>query len=294
MSKATITTLQIPVSDYVERNVKTLKRNILAHKLSDWIVTPECALSGYCQPPALHNMDKTAEGKLFKALEKVNGEQEHNRTGLILGTGWVESNGLPYNQARVYHRDGHLISTYNKRLLCRGRGPVGGGETNHYLPGYEPNFFYVDPDQTVIGTTLICNDAWASPGVTPDGNPFFGWDLARQGVKIVFVLANCNVKDWDPVVYAYHESSLRLMARDNNVWVVVANSSIAMGWGPHDRYDPDTELEQKSVERVQVSSGIIDPQGNWAAWCDDTGEDYVTLTIDFDKGICYEPTVSNE
>ena len=289
MSTATITTLQIPVSDFVERNYKTLKRSILAHKHSDWIVTPECALSGYCQPPALHNMDKDAEKALAKQLERVNGLQENQRVGLILGTGWVESNGLPYNQARVYNRDGHLLSTYNKRLLCRSRGPVGGGETNHYLPGYVPNYFYVDADQTVIGTTLICNDAWANPGVSPEGNPFFAWDLARQGVKVVFVLANCNVKTWDSVVFAYHESVLRQMARDNNIWVVVSNSSIAMGWGPHDRYDPETELEDKSIDRVQVSSGIISPDGNWAAWCDDCGEDHVTLTIDFDKGTCYAP-----
>ena len=177
MSKVTITTLQIPVSDYVDVNYRTLKRNILAHKKSDWIVTPECALSGYCQPPALHDMNATAQKQLTKRLEEIEGVVQNQRVGLILGTGMIEANGLPYNQARVYDRDGDIVSTYNKRLLCR--GITGGGETNHYIPGYVPNFFYVDAEQTVIGTTLICNDAWANPGVSPAGNPFFGWELAR-------------------------------------------------------------------------------------------------------------------
>lgn len=277
MSKVTITTLQIPVSDHVDNNYRTLKRNILAHKHSDWVVTPECALSGYFQPPTLSNMNLDSVNKLAKRLEDIEGVQQNQRTGLILGTAHVEGNGLPYNQARVYSRDGDLLSTYNKRLLCR--GPNGGGETEHYIPGYIPNFFYVDPAQSVIGTTLICNDAWASPGVSPAGNPYFGWELARQGVKIIFVLANCNVHTWDPIVYAYHESMLRQMARDNNVWVVVSNSSLAMG-NPNYKSSIDTELEDRAIDRVQVASGIIGPDGDWVAWCDDTGEDHVTLEID--------------
>jgi predicted amidohydrolase len=277
MSKVTITTLQIPVSDHVDANYRTLKRNILSHKHSDWIVTPECALSGYFQPPTLSNMNQDSVDKLSKRLEDIEGTQQNQRTGLILGTAHVESNGLPYNQARVYSRDGDLLSTYNKRLLCR--GPRGGGETEHYIPGYTPNFFYVDPARSTIGTTLICNDAWASPSVSPMGNPYFGWELARQGVKIIFVLANCNANTWDPVIYAYHESVLRQMARDNNVWVVVSNSSLSMG-NPNYKSLPESETTDRAVERVQVTSGIIAPNGDWAAWCDDTGEDYVTLEID--------------
>ena len=103
------------------------------------------------------------------------------------------------------------------------------------------------------------------------------------------MLANCNVKTWDPIVYSYHESILRQMARDNRVWVVVSNSSIAMGWGPHDRYTVETELEDKAIDRVQVTSGIIAPTGDWAAWCDDSGEDSVTLEIDVGEDIFNEP-----
>lgn len=278
MSKIQVTALQIPVSDYIQTNFKTLKRNILAHKHSDWIVTPECSLSGYCQPPVLEKMDQKAEQRYFERLEELEDYAASQKTGLILGTGHIEGDGLPYNQARVYNRDGQLLSTYNKQLLCR--GPTGGGETKYYLPGYEPNYFYVDADQQFIGSTLICNDAWATPKVSWGGNPQLGWKLARQGVKIVFVLVNCNVHQFDPIVYAYHDSVLRQMARDNNMWVVVSNSSLAMGMGPQDVYPQDKELEFKAIDRVQCTSGIIAPTGDWVAWCDDSGEDAVTLEID--------------
>lgn len=286
MSKITITTLQMPVSDYADVNLRTLKRNILAHKKSDWIVTPECSLSGYYQPPTLSDMNSQSREKLAGYLEQVEGIQQNQRVGLILGTAHVESNGMPYNQARVYSREGDLVSTYNKRLLCR--GVAGGGEVDHYLPGYVPNYFFADAGNTVMATTLICNDAWANPSVSPAGNPYYGWELARQGVKIIFVLANCNVQQWDPVVYSYHETVLRQMARDNNVWVVVSNSSLAMS-NPQYRSNKADEFDLKAVDRVQVTSGIIAPNGDWAAWCDDIGEDSVTLEIDVGDGIYNVP-----
>lgn len=282
MSKVTVTALQIPVIDNVNANAKTLKRNILANKTSDWIVTPECSLSGYYQPPVLNDMDAQAQQRYEKKLEEVEGEQQNQHVGLILGTGHVEGDGMPYNQARVYNRNGDLLSTYSKRLLCRGAS--GGGETKYYLPGYTPNYFYVDADQTHIGSTLICNDAWATPKVSPGGNPYYGWELARQGVKVIFVLANCNVTEWDPLVYAYHDTHLRQMARDNNVWVVVSNSSLAMSDSTQLRTGPEQDFKRKAIDRVQVSSGIIAPNGDWAAWCDDTGEDSVTLTLDLERG----------
>ena len=278
MSKITVTALQIPVSDYIDTNYKTLKRNLIAHKTSDWILTPECSLSGYCQPPVIEKMDQRAEQRYFERLEELEDFQATQRAGFILGTGHVERDGLPYNQARVYNRDGHLISTYNKQLLCR--GPNGGGETKYYLPGYEPSYFYADTNQEFLASTLICNDAWGTPRVTPGGNPQLGWQLGRQGVAVLFVLANCNVHTFDPIVYAYHESVLRQMARDNSMWVVVSNSSLAMGMGPQDVYPKDRELEFKAIDRVQLTSGIIAPNGDWAAWCDDSGEDSVTMEID--------------
>lgn len=279
MSKIVVTAAQVPVSDYVNTNVKTIKRAIKQSAGHDWLVLPEGMLSGYCQPPNLMNRDPKKIKELEVALEDVETFAERHKTGMLLGTGFVEPDGQPYNQVRVYRRDGELINCYHKQNLTRNH--EGGGETFYYLPGYENRRFFVDSDCRVVGGSLICNDVWATPRVSPQGNPYHIGELARHGAEIVFVSANCNVKTWDPLVYEWHDVNLRMQAKAHNVFIVVSNSSIAMGWGPHDRYDSRTELEQKSIERVQCRSGIISPEGEWIGWCEDSGEDYCTMELEF-------------
>lgn len=279
MSKIIVTAAQVPVSDYISKNVKTVKRAIQQAAGHDWVVLPEGMLSGYCQPPNLMNRDPAKVAELEAALEEVETYAEHMKTGMMLGTGFLEVDQQPYNQVRAYRRDGQLINTYHKQQLTRSH--EGGGETFYYLPGYENRRFYVDNDFKVVGASLICNDVWATPRVSPQGNPFHIGELARHGAEIVFVSANCNVKTWDPLVYEWHDVNLRMQAKEFGVFIVVSNSSIAMGWGPHDRYDPDTEFESKRIERVQCRSGIISPEGEWIGWCEDTGEDYCTMELEF-------------
>jgi len=148
MAKVKVTALQIPVTDNVKSNFKTIKRNILSHIGSDWIVTPECALSGYFAPPTLHKSDTSTEETLADCLQELEDFQATQRTGLVLGTGWRETDGYPYNQTRMYNNQGNLVGTYKKRLLTR--GPEGGGEMYHYLPGFQPSLFYADTSNEVI------------------------------------------------------------------------------------------------------------------------------------------------
>lgn len=281
MSKIVVTAAQLPVSDYIEKNVKTIKRAIHHAAGHDWLVTPEGMLSGYCQPPNLMNRPPIKIKELEAGLEEVETFAEKHNTGLLLGTGMIEPDGQPYNQVRCYsrHMGGELINTYNKQMLTRSH--EGGGETFFYLPGYENRRFYVDADCRVVGASLICNDLWATPRVSPQGNPYHVGELARHGAEIVFVSANCNVKTFDPLVYEWHDVNLRMQAKEFGVFIVVSNSSIAMGWGPHDRYNPKTELEDKAIDRVQVRSGIISPEGEWIGWCEDSGEDYCTMELEF-------------
>lgn len=277
MAKVKVTALQIPVTDNVKSNFKTIKRNILSHIGSDWIVTPECALSGYFAPPTLHKSDADTEETLSDCLQQLEDFQAEQRTGLVLGTGWRESDGYPYNQTRMYNNQGNLVGTYKKRLLTR--GPEGGGEMYHYLPGFQPSLFYADISNEVIATSLICNDVWASPVVSPQGNPYFVNQLAGQGAQIVFVSANCNVPNpyFDPLVYAYHEVVLRTLAKQNKVYMVISNSSLTM---PQYIGSTGQHVEPQPVSKVQLRSGIISPEGEWMAWCDDEGEDSVTLELE--------------
>lgn len=277
-SSIVVTATQIPVSDYIEKNVQTLTKVIQDNKESDWILTPEASLSGYCQPPNLQSKSKEQIEKLHSALKEIETVQRSSEVGLLLGTGMIEQDGMPRNQQRVYNKYGDIISVYNKRLLTR---TSDGGETHVYLPGYTPSIFPLDENGRVLGASLICNDAWATPRVSPEGNPYLINECARLGAEIVFVSAMCNVMDFDQTQWEWHDINLRMLAKDNDIFIVVSNSNLAMGWGPNDVYDSSTEFESKAVDRVQVNSGIIAPTGEWIAKCKDYGEDSVTMELIF-------------
>lgn len=278
MAKVKVTALQIPVTDDPKTNWKTIKRNILSNIGSDWIVTPECALSGYFAPPTLMKSDKTKEEDLEDCLMQLEEFQAKQRTGIVLGTGLRMEDGYPYNTTRMYNSQGNIVGVYKKRLLTR--GPEGGGETLHYLPGYTPSIFYADTNSEVLASSLICNDVWASPVVSPDGNPYFVNQLARQGVQLIFVSANCNVPNpyYDELVYYYHDVTLRTLAKQNNVYIAVSNSSLTM---PQYINSTGAHVEPQPVSKVQLRSGIIAPNGEWIAWCDPENEDSVTLELEF-------------
>ena len=286
--KVKVTSLQIPVTDDVKANHKTIKRCILSNLESEWILTPECALSGYFMPPTLASKDLKQEENLRDCLEQLEDFAATQRTGLILGTGWREHDGFPYNQTRIYNNMGDLVGTYQKRLLTR--RPGGGGELLHYLQGFEPTLFYADKENRIVASSLICNDAWATPMVSPAGNPYFISELAQQhGVKIFFISANCNVPsaDFDQLVYDYHDVMLRTLAKQNQVYIVVSNSSLSMPMQQPVRHEPSGALctgprvAPMEVDQVQVKTGIIAPNGEWIAWCDPSGEDSVTLELEF-------------
>lgn len=283
-----VTSLQMPVTDDVKTNWKTIKRHMLTNIDSEWILTPECALSGYFMPPTLASKDLDEEENLRDCLEQLEDFSASQRTGVVLGTGWREQDGFPYNQTRIYANSGDLIGTYQKRLLTR--RPGGGGELLHYLQGFEPTLFYADKDNTVVASSLICNDAWATPMVSPGGNPYFISDLAvKHGVKLFFVSANCNVPtgDFDQLVYDYHDVMLRTLAKQNQVYIVVSNSSLSMPMQQPQVHQASgvmcngPRVAPQEVDQVQVKSGVIAPNGEWIAWCDASGEDSVTLDLEF-------------
>jgi predicted amidohydrolase len=272
-----ITTTQLPVSDYVSINKKTIIEAMEKHSDSDWLVTPEGSLSGYCQPPSMQERTPEQIQELREALNEIEELQRKLELGLVLGTGFVEQDGLVYNQQRVYDPQSGFITAYSKRLLTR--GPDGGGEIKYYAHGWQPRFFNLDANNHWLASTLICNDAWATPQVSPGGNPYYWTEIAQAKTDVVFVSVNCNVKYFDPLVYEWHDTNLRIMARTHGLLVVVSNSSTAMGWGPEDRVEPSKDLAHKQIDRVQCPSGIISPEGEWIAKCEISGTDSATLEL---------------
>lgn len=230
---------------------------------TDWLLTPEGSLSGYTEPPVLNVVGGPRVDMVVQSLAKIEMMQKEMGFGLALGTGWTEMDGFPYNQIRFYNKNG-LIQTYSKRLLTQGW--EGGGELHKYLPGHTAKLFPMDDAGSIVGSGLICNDFWASPRVSPNGNPYYQVQLAKLCVDVIFVAVNCNVEEHDPLMYVWHENHLQMMAREFGFWIVVANACTTMAGEP-------------SNEKVQCPSGIIGPDGEWIAKCKDVGMDIVTAEV---------------
>jgi predicted amidohydrolase len=254
-----ITVSQQPVFASIKENLECILDVLNTHKDSDWILTPEGSLSGYCAN-VCHEGTEEQKGEYFEALSVLEKYLQENKRSIALGTGHYEQDGFPYNQIRYYYQ-GQLVSAYNKQLLTRTH--TGLGENYYYLPGLHSMITQLSESGPTVGS-LICNDAWAFPSASPKGNPYL-WNDYRDA-DFVFVSANCNTEEFDPVIYNYHESHLQMFAKLNSQIVFVANACTDMVGGVIEH-------------RVQAPSGIIDPNGEWIAKCNDTGMDTVSMEI---------------
>lgn len=234
-----------------------------ANKDTDWLLTPECAVSGYCLPPTLTQTFTARTQQVEDIILKIKDKAAEYKINLALGTGIKDTDQYPYNAMLVYNDEGKLISKYKKRILTRGW--EGGGETHHYLPGYVPNYFWLDKEETILASSMICNDFWCMPRVAPDGNPYYHTELAKQGVDVLFVSSNCN-GERDELAKVWNENHLQVFAREFAMYVVHAGSA--------------TTVNHEETDFLQCSTGIIGPDGEWIAKCKDTGMDSITVDLD--------------
>lgn len=254
-----ITVSQQPVFASMKENLECILDVLDTHKDSDWILTPEGSLSGYCAN-VCHEGTEEQKQEYFTTLDTLEQYLIDNKRSIALGTGHYEQDGFPYNQIRYYYQ-GRLIGAYNKQLLTRTE--TGLGENYYYLPGLHSVIFEIAQNGPSVGS-LICNDAWAFPSASPKGNPYL-WREYKEA-DFMFVSANCNTDEFDPVIYDWHESHLRMFAKLNSQIVFVANAC--------------TDMVGNNIDcRVQAPSGIIDPNGEWIAKCKDTGMDTVSMEI---------------
>ena len=253
------TASQQPVFADPKENLKCIIDVLDTNKESDWILTPEGSLSGYCLNQTHEKNDPT----YTEALKELETYLLNKRRNIALGTGHIEPDGLPYNQVRVY-KEGVLQGAYNKQLLTNDVGAP--GEFYYYVPGNACNFFYLDDVDRFKASALICNDVWAFPRMSPKGNPYFYRHISEARARIVFVSVNCCTDEFDQTVYNYHDSHLRLLSKQFNLHTVVSSACTDMRG---DEYNG----------KVQGPSGIIDPNGEWIAKCKDVGMDSVSAEI---------------
>jgi predicted amidohydrolase len=249
---------QIPVSRDVSTNVETISRAIdwAIDEKAEVLLTPEGSLSGYT-----HQFDqKQVEKGLEKLVDKASGAG----LALALGTCFVEpDDGRCYNQIRFYDGAGEFLGFHNKILRCGTMTKPTKGEINHFAA--RPLRTFQLKGITVGG--LICNDMWANPGCTPMPDPHLSQQLADMGAKIIFQSINGgrDGSDWSRNVYwPFHETNLRIRARTGKVWVVTSDNC-------HPTNIP-----------CSAPSGVLRPDGHWAAVAPDQGEHFVVYTIELD------------
>ena len=253
------TASQQPVFADIKENLECIIDVLETNKDSDWILTPEGSLSGYCVNQTHEKNDSTYN----ESLKELETYLLNNRRNLALGTGHIEPDGMPYNPVRVY-RQGVLQVAYNKQLLTNDVGAM--GEYYYYLPGNTCNYFYIDMIDRFKASSLICNDVWAFPRMSPNGNPYFYRQISEAGAKVVFVSVNCCTDEFDETVYNFHESHLRTLSKHFNIHTVVSSACTDMKGNEYNG-------------KIQCPSGIIDPNGEWIKKCNDTGMDSVSVEI---------------
>ncbi len=153
-----VATAQIPVSQDINTNVKTICRaiEIASQERAEILLTPEGSLSGYTP--------KFDQAELEEALESVVAKAKAADLALALGTCFTEpSDGKCYNQVRFYDESGKLLGFHAKTLLCGTLTEPSKGEINHYST--RPLCTFQIKGITV--GALICNDMWANPQCTP-------------------------------------------------------------------------------------------------------------------------------
>jgi predicted amidohydrolase len=246
---------QIPVSSDPRKNVVSLSRAIefARRENADMLVTPEGSLSGYS--------DKFDVGATKLALDEVTAKARSAKIALVLGTCFADADGTRYDAQRFYNQDGEYLGFHAKILLCKRMSkPSAKGEIDSFKSA--PLRVFNLKGITVGG--LVCNDMWANPEWTPMPDPYLARQLAGLGARIIFVSANAGQddgEDW-PINHAFHESNLRLRARSAGVWIVVVDAA-----DPHGR------------KPSNCPSGVVGPDGHWAAQVPSTGEQFFAYTI---------------
>lgn len=249
---------QIPVTTNIDANFDSIRRAMqkAVSEQADVLLTPEGSLSGYT-----HRFD---QAKVEQALEKLVAEASASKLALVLGTCFVEpDDGKCYNELRFYDRDGKLLGFHTKTLRCGTMTDPPVGEINHY--GVRPLRTFTLNGITVGG--LICNDMWANPSCTPMPDPHLSHQLAKMKTRVVFHAINGGRggSDWSrDVAWPFHESNLRIRARTSKLWIVTA-----------DNCDP-VNLP------CSAPSGVLRPNGQWAAQAPAKGEHVVVYTIELD------------
>jgi|SRR6056300_108135 predicted amidohydrolase len=257
---------QIPVSKYIENNVKEIKLALdwAANNKVDILLTPEGALSGY-----MKSFDEIHKENISHYEKEVVLYAAERGVCLALGTLYPESKPfgiVKTSQIRYYNDWGHHVSTYEKQMVIPadqaypGQGPVitrleGIKETGRY-------------DFTV--GSFICNDLWGELNQRVVANENLQ-HYANNNVNLIFQSTNgfrSNVAGDDSSNYKLREyGNIHLwMASRYGIPIVTVDSCNTI----------DGEFHNGSTSST---SGVI-YNGEWLVQARENATDY--FYYDFD------------
>ena len=250
-----VATAQIPVTRDIAANAATIQRalDVAIRAKADILLTPEGSLSGYTP--------KFDQAEVEKQLAEIVDRASEAGIALALGTCYTEPDDKKcYNEIRFYDHTGKFLGFHTKTLLCGSLTNPPKGEINSY--GTRPLRTFQIKGIKVGG--LICNDMWANPQCTPMPDSHLCQQHAAAGARIVFLAINGgrNGGAWsEQVNWPYHETNMRMRAAAGKVWVVSADNCAP------------AEIP------CSAPSGVLGPNGQWAAKAPKKGEQVVVHTI---------------
>ncbi len=184
-----------------------------------------------------------------RAWDSIAAVCRQTYTTAIIGTGCTDD-GVTYIQSRIISDEGELLGTHEKlvpttedRVWCR--------------PGEELRLF---EHQGLRFGCLIGNDLWVAPGFGPYADRRLSYQLGEKEARVIFHSINSGT---DPSYRAYYQSNLFLRAKESGCYILTANASPERG-------------------QLNVPSGVVSPDGQWAEKCQVQGEHTYTFDLELD------------
>ena len=294
---------QIPINgDNIQFNKKEILKALDWAKDNevDFILTPECALSGY----KLTWQERFEEIK--EALKEIEDHQKKLEVGLHLGTMFKEPGPhgvLNRNQIRHYDQQGRLFSTTEKCYLIHSEH---GGDTN-LVPSFKPCQDIELPFATITGIErqftgvgLICNDLWSIQAAAQDhtpNKPISDMLMGMSGDGLELIIHATNGVKYEPELLklfyedrgqdvvdtmdAFHDGYLRQTALKCHSSILTVDSCTSWRWNG----------DEDKIDEVMTSSesGFIDPLGKWQTNVSRFGRQYFYYDYNVDDALKFKP-----
>ena len=260
---------QIPVTKDLEYNKKEIFKALDWAKENevDHILTPESAISGYC------NQWYNKLEQIESLLKEIEEHQKKCGVALNLGTCFQEPEGfgkLNRNQIRHYSKSGILSGITNKTWVLQSEDCIGRDNVKHGLAGIP-----LDEDNpggpTAVG--MICNDMW---GWNEDAHTIRN-DTQRRKYAVDLIMHSTNGRNFledDPQYLPFNtwaDAFLRMTAYKTLIPILTVDACTQWDW----------DLNEETIDQYPTSSesGFIDFTG-WKTSVPRYGRQYFYYDLD--------------